>query len=127
MSKYLNPILFIIYNTKKPKELRWNPTGGGVGGGGGGVEISKEGCLRCCLMGGSFCFFSFTNLGSNGTGSGSIVTGLGSGSGGLAALISEIWISIFDGVLNFTVFSLGGFIAFKAFRSSTARARAFDS
>jgi hypothetical protein len=93
------------------------------------VETNKG--LR--LIGGSFCFFTFTNTtGSGSIGSGSIVTGSGSGSGGvgsigLAAWISEIWISIFDGGLIFTVFSLGGFIALSELRNSTARARALAS
>ena len=82
-------------------------------------------------MGAFFCFFSFTSLSSNGTGCSGCVTGCsgagGSGSVGLAAWISEISISILDGCLILTGFTLGGFIAFKAFRSSRARARAFAS
>jgi len=75
-------------------------------------------------MGGSFCLGSNGGTGS-GVGSGS-VKGTGSATG-LAAWISEISISIFEGCLILTGLILGGLIAFKAFRSSTARARAFAS
>jgi hypothetical protein len=82
-------------------------------------------------MGASFCFFTFTSLGFVGT-SGSVGSGSGftggagsGGSGGVAALISEISISSLDGCLILTGFTLGGFIAFRAVRSSTARALAF--
>ena len=71
---------------------------------------------------GTFCLGSFTTTTGSVTGSSSAT-----GDAGLAALISEISISIFDGCLILTGLTLGCFIALRAVRSSKARARALTS